>query len=181
MPGFESYNERLKDDAGFYLPNAVRDGRTFNTDSGMANFRVHPLTCAKAPPGQFVMMTIRSHDQYNTTIYGLDDRYRGIKNARRVVLMSREDMRNSGIDQGTLVDITSHFEGSSRCSRQWRVVEYDIPTGNVATYFPEANSLVPLESVADGSNTPTSKSVIVSVVPSASKMRFWRKQLRQVA
>ena len=181
VPGFESYNERLKDDAGFYLPNAVRDGRTFNTDSGMANFRVHPLTCAKAPPGQFVMMTIRSHDQYNTTIYGLDDRYRGIKNARRVVLMSREDMRNSGIDQGTLVDITSHFEGSSRCSKQWRVVEYDIPTGNVATYFPEANSLVPLESVAEGSNTPTSKSVIVSVVPSASKMRFWRKQLRQVA
>jgi len=181
VPGFESYNERLKEDAGFYLPNAVRDGRTFNTKSGMANFRVHPLTCAKAPPGQYVMMTIRSHDQYNTTVYGLDDRYRGIKNARRVVLMNSEDMRNSGIDQGTLVDITSHFEGSTRCSKQWRVVEYDIPPGNVATYFPEANSLVPLESVADGSNTPTSKSVIVSVLPSASKMRFWRKQLRQVA
>ena len=181
VPGFESYNERLKDDAGFYLPNAARDGRTFNTDSGKANFRVHQLTCAKAPPGQFVMMTIRSHDQYNTTVYGLDDRYRGIKNARRVVLMNREDMQRSGIDQGTLVDITSHFEGSSLNSEKWRVVGYDIPSGNVATYFPEANSLIPLGSVAEGSNTPTSKSVIVSVVPSVSKMRFWRKQLRQVA
>jgi len=181
VPGFESYNERLRDDAGFYLPNAPRDGRTFNTDSGKANFRVNPLTCAKAPPGQFVMMTIRSHDQYNTTVYGLDDRYRGIKNARRVVLMNGEDMRRSGIDQGTLVDITSHFDGASRHSKQWRVVEYDIPPGNVATYFPEANSLIPLGSVAEGSNTPTSKSVIVSVVPSTSKMRFWRKQLGQVA
>ena len=114
-------------------------------------------------------------------MYGLDDRYRGIKNARRVVLMNREDMQRSGIDQGTLVDITSHFEGSSLNSEKWRVVGYDIPSGNVATYFPEANSLIPLGSVAEGSNTPTSKSVIVSVVPSVSKMRFWRKQLRQVA
>ena len=127
------------------------------------------------------MMTIRSHDQYNTTIYGLDDRYRGIKNARRVILMNGEDMQDAGISQGTMVDIFSHFNGITRNSELWRVVQYDIPQGNVATYFPEANSLVPLESVAEGSNTPTSKSVCVSVVPSRSKMKFWRKHLRQVA
>ncbi|SVA21150.1 uncharacterized protein METZ01_LOCUS74004, partial [marine metagenome] len=166
VPGFESYNDRIKQDAGFYLPNAPRDGRTFNTDSGKANFRVHPLTRAIAPPGQFIMMTIRSHDQYNTTIYGLDDRYRGIMNARRVILMNGEDMQDAGISQGTMVDIISHFNGKTRNSELWRVVQYDIPQGNVATYFPEANSLVPLESVAEGSNTPTSKSVCVSVVPS---------------
>ena len=181
VPGFESYNERIKLDAGFYLPNAPRDGRTFNTDSGKANFRVHAITRAYAPPGQFIMMTIRSHDQYNTTIYGLDDRYRGIKNARRVVLMNGEDMQDNGISQGTIVDITSHFNGKTRNSKSWRVVQYDIPRGNVASYFPEANSLIPLESVADGSNTPTSKSVCVSVVPSGGKMKFWRKRLRHVA
>ena len=181
VPGFESYNDRIKQNAGFYLPNAPRDGRTFNTDSGKANFRVHPITRAFAPTGQYIMMTIRSHDQYNTTIYGLDDRYRGIKNARRVVLMNGEDMQDAGISQGTTVDITSHFKGKTRNSKSWRVVQYDIPRGNVATYFPEANSLVPLESVAEGSNTPTSKSVSVSIEPSSSKMKFWRKRLRHVA
>ena len=181
VPGFESYNERIKQEAGFYLPNPPRDGRTFNTDSGRANFRVHPITCAFAPPGQFIMMTIRSHDQYNTTVYGLDDRYRGIKDARRVVLMNGEDMKDAGISQGSMVDIASHFDGTTRESELWRVVQYDIPRGNVATYFPEANSLIPLGSVAEGSNTPTSKSICVSVVPSGSKMRFWRRQSHQVA
>ena len=181
VPGFESYNDRIKQEAGFYLPNPPRDGRTFNTDTGRANFRVHPITCAFAPPGQFIMMTIRSHDQYNTTVYGLDDRYRGIKDARRVVLMNGEDMEDAGISQGSMVDISSYFDGTTRESELWRVVQYDIPRGNVATYFPEANSLIPLGSVAEGSNTPTSKSICVSVVPSGSKMRFWRRQLRQVA
>ena len=181
IPGFESYNDRIKQDAGFYLPNPPRDGRTFNTDTGRANFRVHPITCAFAPPGQFIMMTIRSHDQYNTTVYGLDDRYRGIKDARRVVLMNGEDMGDAGISQGSMVDISSHFDGTTRESELWRVVQYDIPRGNVATYFPEANSLIPLGSVAEGSNTPTSKSICVSIAPSGSKMRFWRRQLRQVA
>ena len=181
VPGFESYNDRIKQEAGFYLPNPPRDGRTFNTDTGRANFRVHPITCAFAPPGQFIMMTIRSHDQYNTTVYGLDDRYRGIKDARRVILMNAEDMQDAGISQGSMVDITSHFDGTTRDSELWRVVQYDIPRGNVATYFPEANSLIPLGSVAEKSNTPTSKSICVSVVPSGRKMRFWRRQLRQIA
>ena len=181
VPGFESYNDRIKQDAGFYLPNPPRDGRTFDTDTGRANFRVHPITCAFAPPGQFIMMTIRSHDQYNTTVYGLDDRYRGIKDARRVILMNGDDMEDIGISQGSMVDIYSHFDGTTRESKLWRVVQYDIPQGNVATYFPEANSLIPLGSVAEGSNTPTSKSICVRVVPSGSKMRFWRRRVRQVA
>ena len=181
VPGFESYNDRIKQEAGFYLPNPPRDGRTFNTDTGRANFRVHPITCAFAPPGQFIMMTIRSHDQYNTTVYGLDDRYRGIKDARRVILMNGDDMEDVGISQGSMVDIYSHFDGTTRESKLWRVVQYDIPQGNVATYFPEANSLIPLGSVAEGSNTPTSKSICVRVVPSGSKMRFWRRRVRQVA
>ena len=95
--------------------------------------------------------------------------------------MNGEDMQDAGISQGTIVDITSHFKGKTRNSKSWRVVQYDIPRGNVATYFTEANSLVPLESVAEGSNTPTSKSVSVSVEPSSSKMKFWRKRLRHVA
>ena len=181
VPGFESYNDRIKQEAGFYLPNPPRDGRTFNTDTGRANFRVHPITCAFAPPGQFIMMTIRSHDQYNTTVYGLDDRYRGIKDARRVILMNGEDMQDAGISQGSMVDITSHFDDTTRNSELWRVVQYDIPRGNVATYFPEANSLIRLGSVAERSNTPTSKSICVSVVPSRNMMRFWRRQLRQIA
>ena len=109
VPGFDSYNDRIKLDAGFYLPNAPRDGRTFNTDSGKANFRVHPITRASAPPGQFIMMTIRSHDQYNTTVYGLDDRYRGIKNARRVVLMNGEDMQDTGTVSYTHLTLTTIY------------------------------------------------------------------------
>ena len=130
---------------------------------------------------QFVMMTIRSHDQYNTTIYGLDDRYRGIKQARRIVLMCKSDMNRLGIKTGTMVDLTSHFEGDSQTAPKWRVVEYDIPSGNIATYFPEANCLIPLNSVAEGSNTPTSKSVCVSVQPSMKNMRFWNNKATQAA
>ena len=163
IPGFEGYNERVRSDGGFYLPNAPRDSRTFNTDTGYANFRVHDISGATADSGQFLMMTIRSHDQYNTTVYGLDDRYRGINKGRRVVLMNQSDIDENGWSEGDLVDLTSHFEGSERHAPNWYLVPYDIPKGNIATYFPEANVLVPLDSVAEGSNTPTSKSVVVSI------------------
>ena len=112
------------------------------------------------------MMTIRSHDQYNTTIYGHDDRYRGIKGNRRVVLMNAKDMVQRGLKSKQLVDISSHFNGVVRTAKHWLAIPYDIPRGNVATYFPEANQLVPLESTADLSNTPTSKWVICSIIPS---------------
>ena len=163
IPGFEGYNERVRLAGGFYLPNPPRDSRTFPTESGYANFRVHDLSGASAGPGRYLMMTIRSHDQYNTTIYGLDDRYRGINKGRRVVLMNQSDMDDNDWSEGDLVDLTSHFEGTELHAREWYIVPYEIPKGNIATYFPEANVLVPLDSVAEGSNTPTSKSVVVTI------------------
>ena len=163
IPGFEGYNERVRLDGGFYLPNPPRDSRTFPTESGYANFRVHDLSGASAGSGRYLMMTIRSHDQYNTTIYGLDDRYRGINKGRRVVLMNQSDMDDNDWSEGDLVDLTSHFEGTELHAREWYIVPYEIPKGNIATYFPEANVLVPLDSVAEGSNTPTSKSVVVTI------------------
>jgi anaerobic selenocysteine-containing dehydrogenase len=117
--------------------------------------------------GQFLMMTIRSHDQFNTSIYGLDDRYRGIHNGRRVVLLNKDDIRVTGLKEGQIVDLISHFEGEERFAHHFVVVPYDIPRGSAATYFPETNVLVPVRSVADKSNTPTYKSVVISIRPSA--------------
>tara|TARA_B100000459_G_scaffold133813_1_gene89139 strand:- start:637 stop:2922 length:2286 start_codon:yes stop_codon:yes gene_type:complete len=161
IPGFEDYNTRIKSESGFYLPNPPRDSRTFKTKNGLANFISNDLSFAKS--SDFMMMTIRSHDQYNTTIYGLDDRYRGIKNGRRVVLMNENDMSNYGFSKDSLVDLSSEMKSGLIVSPKWFVVPYDIPEGNVATYFPESNMLIPLDSVADGSNTPTSKSVPIKI------------------
>ena len=116
-------------------------------------------------PGQHLMMTIRSHDQFNTTIYGLDDRYRGIHNERMVVMMSKADIDAQGLVHGQLVRLVSHFQGERRELEGFIVVPYDIPPRSVATYFPETNPLIPLGSYADRSRTPTSKSVIVSIEP----------------
>ena len=165
VSGFDSYNERCREDGGFYLPNPPRDNRIFNTESGFANIITNELQPIMTNEREFVMMTIRSHDQYNTTIYSNNDRYRGISNARRVVLMSHLDIEANGWQEFQEVTITSHFDGNEISSNGWKIIEYDIPYGNVATYFPESNVLIPLESVADGSNTPTSKSVIVTIEP----------------
>ena len=165
VPGFDSYNERCRNDGGFYLPNPPRDNRVFNTKNGLANIFTHKLQPIVTEKSQFVMMTIRSHDQYNTTIYSTNDRYRGIYNGRRVVMMCRNDLETRGWKEFQRVTITSHFHDTEIYSDNWTIVEYDIPPGNVATYFPESNVLIPLESVADSSNTPTSKSVVVSIEP----------------
>ncbi len=162
IPEFENYNERVRSKSGFYLPNPPRDSRTFKTKNALANFFTHDISCVTNDE-QFMMMTIRSHDQYNTTIYGLDDRYRGIKNGRRVVLMNSEDILENDLNEGDLVDLSSNRETGPVMSPSWYVVSYDIPKGNVATYFPESNVLIPLESVADRSNTPTSKSVPIGI------------------
>ena len=167
IPGFENYNDRIKSESGFYLPNPPRDSRTFKTKNGLANFISTGISFAKSAD-DFMMMTIRSHDQYNTTIYGLDDRYRGIKNGRRVVLMNENDMSNHDLLKGSLVDLSSEMKSGLIVSPKWFVVPYDIPEGNVATYFPESNMLIPLDSVADGSNTPTSKSVPIKISKSKS-------------
>ena len=162
IPGFEEYNRRVREPGGFYLPNSARQGE-FPTAGGKAKFTVNALPDNNLAPGRFAMMTIRSHDQYNTTIYGLDDRYRGIFNERRVVLMNQLDIAAEGLEGGCEVDLVSEYNGTMRIARRFIVVPYDIPRRCLATYFPEANVLVPLDAFARGSKTPASKSVPVSV------------------
>ena len=162
VPGFEDYNRRIRNGV-FYLPNAPRDAREWHTPTKRANFTVAPIPRRTLAAGEFVMMTIRTHDQFNTTVYGLDDRYRGVFGGRRVVFMHEEDMRAAGLMQGQLVDLTNRFGGVERVARSFMVAPYRIPRGCVATYFPEANVLVPIGSVAAKSNTPTSKYVVVTI------------------
>ncbi|MFO0802132.1 MAG: FdhF/YdeP family oxidoreductase [Gemmataceae bacterium] len=162
IPGFENYNERARKPGGFYLPNKPRDG-SFPTATGKARFTAHLLPDLAVEPGQLVMMTIRTHDQFNTTVYGLDDRYRGIQNERRVILMNAADLAERGLKDGDILDLSGHFRGETRLAPRFIAVAYDIPRGCCATYFPEANVLVPLDSTADGSNTPTSKWVTITV------------------
>ncbi|HEX5832653.1 MAG TPA: FdhF/YdeP family oxidoreductase [Pyrinomonadaceae bacterium] len=161
LPGFENYNARVREPGGFYLPNAARE-RVFKTLSGKAEFTVHPLPEHRLEPGQFLMMTIRSHDQFNTSVYSENDRYRGISN-RRVVFLNPQDIEHAGLQPQQTVDIVSHFGGEERVAPKFTVVPYDIPRGCAATYFPEANVLVPVGSVAERSNTPASKSVVISI------------------
>ena len=162
IPGFDNYNERVREPGGFYLPNGARKG-TFNTKSGKAHFTINKMTQHNLQQGEYLMLTNRSHDQYNTTIYGLDDRYRGIYNERRVVLMNAADMKTAGLKAKDVVDLTSHFNGKMRTAKRFIVVPYDVAQGCVVTYFPEANVLVPLEQQAHTSKTPASKSVKIRV------------------
>ncbi len=171
IPGFEDYNRRVRAPGGFYLPNAAREG-VFLTATNKAIFTVHELPRHELAPGEFLMMTMRSHDQFNTTIYGLDDRYRGIFNERRVVFLNAEDLKQSNLSAGQVVDLVSHFKGEERIARRFIVVPYQIPRRCAATYFPETNVLVPVGSVADKSNTPASKSVRISIRPSDAALKF---------
>jgi anaerobic selenocysteine-containing dehydrogenase len=113
-------------------------------------------------------MTVRTHDQYNTTIYGLEDRYRGLSGDRRVVLLNEADLREQGLRPGQLVDLIGHYQNEVREALSFRVVAYDLPRGNACTYFPEANVLVPVGSVAEKSGTPTSKSIVITLRPSSA-------------
>ena len=162
IPIFERYNERVRVPGGFHLPNAARE-RKFLTATGKARFTVHAPPAFGLAPGQLLLTTVRAHDQFNTTIYAPNDRYRGVRNGRRVVFMHPEDMRERGLVAEMAVDITSHHDGNERHARRFRVVPYDVPRGCAAAYFPEANVLVPHDHVAAGSNTPASKSVVVTV------------------
>lgn len=160
IPGFTDFNRRVRISGGFDLPNVAREGLFIE---GKAKFTVNDLPDYNLSEGQLIMMTIRSHDQYNTTIYGLDDRYRGIFNERRVILMHRDDMKERGLQTKDIVSIHSDFLGERRSVREFIVVDFDIAKGCCATYFPEANALVPLKSVAKKSNTPASKFIEVVV------------------
>src|SRR5829696_8507516 len=164
VPGFDDYNNRVRQPGGFYLPNAARN-RVFNTASGKAHFTIHELPEHNLADDQFLMMTIRSHDQFNTSVYTLNDRYRGISNGRRVVFLNEDDIAAAGLRARQVVDLVSHFEGEERIARRFVIVPYDIPRRCAATYFPETNVLVPVRSVALKSNTPASKSVVISIRP----------------
>jgi molybdopterin-dependent oxidoreductase alpha subunit len=160
VPGFHAFEDRIAHPGGFLLPNGARD-RAFTTPDGKAHFTVNPPTSVEVPPGHLLLQTVRSHDQFNTTIYGLDDRYRGIKGGRRVVFVNTDDLRDLGLRDGDAVDLVSVWDDGERRAKAFRVVEYPTPRGCAAAYFPEANVLVPLGSTAETSNTPTSKSIVI--------------------
>lgn len=168
VPGFERFEERIAD-GGFVLPSPVNQGE-FLTASGKALLTVHPIPDLDPGPDRLTMMTIRSHDQFNTVVYDLDDRYRGIRGQREVIFAHPDDLAARGLEAGDRVDITSHHRGEARTILGFRCVPFAIARGCCATYFPEANALVPLDSFADGSRTPTSKSVFVTLVRSASEL-----------
>ncbi|MDJ0356198.1 FdhF/YdeP family oxidoreductase [Paenarthrobacter sp. PH39-S1] len=167
--GCENYNERIRQDGGFVLANGPRDSRTFHTPTGKAVFTVNDLEHVDCPPGRLILQTMRSHDQFNTTIYGHNDRYRGIKKGRQVVFVNPEDLAALGLADGQYVDVHGeHHDNQERVLRNYRLVSYPTARGCAAAYYPEANVLVPLDSVADGSNTPVSKHVIVRLEPTSA-------------
>lgn len=170
VPGCTNYNAAVRAPDGFQLPNGPRDSREFPTHTGKANFSVYPLEWVPVPEGRLVLQTMRSHDQYNTTIYGLDDRYRGVKGGRRVVFVNPADVETFGLTEGARVDLVSEFPDADgrvqeRRARDFMVVPYSTPIGNAAAYYPETNALVALDNVATKSNTPVSKAVVIRLEP----------------
>jgi len=161
VPGCADYGARASQAGGFTMPRPPHDSLTFGTASGKAHFTVNPVTAVTVPPGHLLLQTIRSHDQFNTTVYGLNDRYRGVHGGRRVVFVAAKDLAEFGLVDGDLVDLVSVWSDGERRAPAFRIVEYPTPAGCAAAYFPEANVLIPLDSTADTSNTPTSKSVII--------------------
>ncbi|HKE12249.1 MAG TPA: FdhF/YdeP family oxidoreductase [Myxococcota bacterium] len=168
IPGFEQMNRRIQEHGEIALPVLpVNEKRgMFKTPSNRAHFTVHQLPRLTLGPGQFVLTTLRSHDQFNTTVYSEDDRYRGVRGGRRVVFLSPADLVAQGLRAGDRVDLTSHFGGETRTVYGFRVVPYDLPRSCAAAYYPEANPLVPVDSVAEKSRTPTYKSTVISLAPS---------------
>jgi molybdopterin-dependent oxidoreductase alpha subunit len=173
VPGCADYNAKVRQPDGFVLAHAPRDSREFpGTSTGKAHFTANALTVLDVPPGHLLLQTMRNHDQYNTTIYGLDDRYRGVKDGRRVVLVNPDDIRQLGLSDGQIVDLVSEWPDdptgvTKRRAESFRVISYPTARGCAASYFPETNSLVPLDSTAETSNTPTSKSIVVRLEPTA--------------
>lgn len=167
VPGFSQYNRRVREPGGFYLPNGPREGR-FTTPSGRAQFKVHEIPKRELRPGELLLTTIRSHDQFNTTIYGESDRYRGIDKGRRVLFANAEDLAERGLLPGSFVDLISRFGTDERRAERFRLVPYAIPRGSAAAYYPEANALVPLGSVSAGSNQPAFKSIVIRLSPCES-------------
>jgi molybdopterin-dependent oxidoreductase alpha subunit len=165
---FTDYNRRLDAPGGFYLGNTARE-RRWNTATGRARFVVSPIPDLTLPEGQLRLMTIRSHDQFNTTVYALDDRYRGISGTREVIFLNAADLAERGLTDGARIDVTSDFaDGRTRSLRGFRAVAYEIPRGCAAGYFPELNPLVSVDSFAERSRTPASKFIPVRITASAT-------------
>jgi anaerobic selenocysteine-containing dehydrogenase len=164
VAGCDDYNRRVREPGGFYLPNPPNDGR-FPTRDGKAHFVASVLEKIILEPGQLLLTTIRSHNQFNTTIYDYSDRYRGIEGERRVIFMNKADIEKLGLKAGQVVNLTSHFDDGERHAFRFIVVPYPIPKDCAAAYFPETNPLVPLGSVAEKSKTPTSKSIVITIQP----------------
>jgi len=169
VPGCDDYNRKVRAPDGFQLPHGPRDAREFPTSTGKANFSVTPLEWVPVPPGRLILQTLRSHDQYNTTIYGLDDRYRGVKGGRRVVFVNPADIEEFGLKDGDRVDLVSEYTADGhvqeRRAKDFKVVAYPTPQGNAAAYYPETNPLVPLDHTAAKSNTPVSKAIVIRLEP----------------
>ncbi len=161
ITGFDDYNERVRRKGGFYLPNGPRE-QNFTTKAGKAHFTLNEVPDHTLKAGEYLMTTLRSHDQFNTTIYDNNDKYRGIENGRRVAMMNADDLKAAGLKQGDYVDLVSHYNGVKRVAPQFMIVKYDIPQQSIATYFPEANVLVPIDQYSK-THTPASKSVVVTL------------------
>jgi anaerobic selenocysteine-containing dehydrogenase len=164
IPGFENFNQRLASEGFFYLPNAARK-RVFKTSSGKAKLTVCPIPKQELGPDEFLLTTMRSHDQFNSTIYGLNDRYRGVFDGRRVLFLNPLDMEARNLQAGQIVDIYSHFEGQVRKAPRFAIVPYAIARRCAATYYPETNVLVPINSVAAKSNQPAFKCMRITLKP----------------
>ena len=162
IPGFDDFNERSRQPGGFRLINNAGK-RIWDTPKKKAEFASEGLDTLKVSDDHLILQTLRSHDQYNTTIYGMDDRYRGIGHARRIVFLNPRDMAERGIKPTEQVDLTSHWKGETLTAEKFQAIPYDIPSGHAAAYFPEANVLVPVDSTARVSNTPTSKGIEISI------------------
>ncbi len=169
VPGCEDYNRKVRAPGGFVLPHGPRDSRTWRTESGKAEITANELDWPRCPPGRLLLQTVRSHDQFNTTIYGLDDRYRGVRGGRRVVFVNPADLAALGVADGACVDLHSEWaDGVDRVAEHFRVIAFDTARGCAAAYFPETNVLVPLDSQADRSGTPTSKAIVVRLEPTTA-------------
>jgi len=171
VAGFTDFNTKVRKEAGFYLPNGPRE-RRFTTKDSKAHFTVNTPIQHKLAPDELLLMTVRSHDQFNTTVYGNDDRYRGIYNERRVIFLHPDDIASRGLQERQVVDLHSNYnspggEPQTRTAHQFVVVPYQIPRGNAAAYFPETNVLIPIDNIADRSNTPISKSIVIKLTVAA--------------
>jgi molybdopterin-dependent oxidoreductase alpha subunit len=175
VPGFEQYNTRVREPNGFYLPNDPRQGK-FKTPSARARFSVHPIPIHELSNNKLLLTTIRSHDQFNTTIFSENDRYRGIFRGRRVVFLNAQDITRLGLKKHDWVDLISHFGGETRRADRFKVIPYEIPVGCAAAYYPETNVLVSIRNSADGSNQPASKSIVITIELTRSHMEAVEQQ-----